>query len=103
MTLKVWKEAALQGVPVYFYGSSQQVLDLLSARLPELCPGLKIAGAHPSEFRHLSAQEQALAAERIKLSGAKIRLSDLVVSARKSSPTRGASIFRCRCWLWELC
>jgi N-acetylglucosaminyldiphosphoundecaprenol N-acetyl-beta-D-mannosaminyltransferase len=72
MTLRVCKEAALQGVPVYFYGSSQSVLDQLCARLPELCPGLKIAGAHPSQFRHLSAEEQALAADRIKLSGAKI-------------------------------
>jgi len=72
MTLKVCKEAALQGIPVYFYGSSQQVLDKLCARLPELCPGLKIAGAHPSEFRKLSAEEQKLAADRIRESGAKI-------------------------------
>ena len=72
MTLKVCKEAALQGIPVYFYGSSQQVLDKLCARLPEMCPGLKIAGAHPSEFRKLSAEEQKLAADRIRESGAKI-------------------------------
>jgi hypothetical protein len=63
LTLKVSKEAALQGGAVYFYSSDQHVLDQLCARLPELCPGLKIAGAHPSEFRHLSAGEQALAAE----------------------------------------
>jgi len=72
MTLKVCKEAGLQGIPVYFYGSSQQVLDKLCARLPEVCPGLKIAGAHPSEFRKLSAEEQKLAADRIRDSGAKI-------------------------------
>src|SRR5271156_4538781 len=69
MTLKVCKEAALQGIPVYFYGSSQQVLDKLCARLPEMCPGLKIAGAHPSEFRQLSAEEQRLAVDRIRDSG----------------------------------
>jgi N-acetylglucosaminyldiphosphoundecaprenol N-acetyl-beta-D-mannosaminyltransferase len=72
MTLKVCQQAALQGIPVYFYGSSQAVLDQLCARLPELCPGLKIAGAHPSQFRLLSAEEQVLAAERISQSGAKI-------------------------------
>src|SRR5580700_923758 len=72
MTLKVCQQAALQGIPVYFYGSSQAVLDQLCARLPELCPGLEIAGAHPSQFRLLSAEEQVLAAERISQSGAKI-------------------------------
>jgi N-acetylglucosaminyldiphosphoundecaprenol N-acetyl-beta-D-mannosaminyltransferase len=72
MTLEVCKQAALEGVPVYFYGSSQGVLDRLCARLPVFCPGLKIAGARPSEFRHLSEEEQVEAAERIKLSGAKI-------------------------------
>lgn len=72
MTLKVCEEAALQGIPVYFYGSNQRVLNNLCARLPEVCPGLKIAEARPSEFRLLSAEEQKLAAERISSSGAKI-------------------------------
>lgn len=72
MTLEVCKKAASQGIPVYFYGSSQQVLDRLCERLPQICPGLKIAGVHPSEFRILSEEEQALAAERISSSGAKI-------------------------------
>ena len=48
------------------------MLDALCARLPEICPGLKIAGARPSEFRHLSAEEQMLAADRIRDSGAQI-------------------------------
>ncbi len=81
MTLKVCKQAALQGIPVYFYGSSQQVLDKLCARLPEMCPGLKIAGAHPSEFRKLTAEEQKLAADRIRDSGAKIVFVGLGLSA----------------------
>jgi exopolysaccharide biosynthesis WecB/TagA/CpsF family protein len=72
MTLKVCKQAAALGIPVYFYGSSQQVLDALCARLPEICPGLKIAGAHPSEFRRISAEEQGLAADRIRDSRAQI-------------------------------
>jgi exopolysaccharide biosynthesis WecB/TagA/CpsF family protein len=72
MTLKVCREAAVQGIPVYFYGSNQQVLDQLCARLPEVCPGLKIAGAQPSEFRLLSAEEQTFAADRIRSSGARI-------------------------------
>jgi N-acetylglucosaminyldiphosphoundecaprenol N-acetyl-beta-D-mannosaminyltransferase len=72
MMLKVCKEAALHEIPVYFYGSSQEVLDRLCVRLPQLCPGLEIAGVWPSEFRQLSEEEQRLAADRIRSSGAKI-------------------------------
>jgi N-acetylglucosaminyldiphosphoundecaprenol N-acetyl-beta-D-mannosaminyltransferase len=72
MTLKVCKEAASRGIPVYFYGSCQEVLDRLYDRLPQLCPGLKIAGVQASEFRNLSEDEQEVAADRIRHSGAKI-------------------------------
>jgi N-acetylglucosaminyldiphosphoundecaprenol N-acetyl-beta-D-mannosaminyltransferase len=72
MMLKVCMEAASRGIPIYFYGSSQEVLDGLCARLPEICPGLKIAGARPSEFRQLSVEEQIRAADRIRDSGAQI-------------------------------
>ena len=72
MMLKVCPEAALQGSPVYFYGCSQKVLDQLCVRLPQLCPGLEIAGVQPSEFRQLSEEEQKLAADRIRTSGARI-------------------------------
>jgi N-acetylglucosaminyldiphosphoundecaprenol N-acetyl-beta-D-mannosaminyltransferase len=72
MTLMVCKQAALQGVPIYLYGSKPEVLAKLSERLQELCPGLLIAGAHPSEFRLLTAEEQQLAADRIRESGARI-------------------------------
>jgi N-acetylglucosaminyldiphosphoundecaprenol N-acetyl-beta-D-mannosaminyltransferase len=51
MMLKVCKEAAWHGIPIYFYGSSQKVLDRLSTRLPGVCPNLKIAGVQASEYR----------------------------------------------------
>jgi N-acetylglucosaminyldiphosphoundecaprenol N-acetyl-beta-D-mannosaminyltransferase len=51
---------------------SQEVLDGLCARLPEICPGLKIAGARLSEFRQLSVKEQTLAADSDPRSGAQI-------------------------------
>jgi N-acetylglucosaminyldiphosphoundecaprenol N-acetyl-beta-D-mannosaminyltransferase len=72
MTLLVCKQAAEQGVPIYFYGSKTGVLENLCERLEQLCPGLQIAGAHPSEFRLLSHEEQTLAAKRIRDSGARI-------------------------------
>ena len=72
MMLRVCKEAVARGIAVYLYGSNQRVLDKLCARLVELCPGLKIAGSQPSEFRQLSEEEQTVAADRIRNSGAQI-------------------------------
>jgi N-acetylglucosaminyldiphosphoundecaprenol N-acetyl-beta-D-mannosaminyltransferase len=72
MMLRVCRQAAIEGIPVYLYGSSQHVLDLLCPQLLEKCPGLNIAGARPSEFRQVSAQEQILMADRIRDSGARI-------------------------------
>ncbi len=72
MTLMVCQQAALQTVPIYLYGSKPEVLEKLSERLKHLCPGLLIAGAHPSKFRLLTAEEQLRAAERIRESGARI-------------------------------
>jgi exopolysaccharide biosynthesis WecB/TagA/CpsF family protein len=70
LTLKVLAAAAAQGLPVYFYGSSQKVLDALAARMTSAYPGLKIAGMEPSKFRQLNADEQAEVIARIKASGA---------------------------------
>lgn len=72
MTLLVCEQAALQGVPIYLYGSKPAVLEKLTERLQQLCPGLVVAGGHPSEFRLLSAEEQTLATARIRDSGARI-------------------------------
>lgn len=64
--------AARQGVPVYFYGSTQSTLDRLKKNLSKRHPGLAIAGSEPSKFRKLSEDEQIEAAERIRNSGAAI-------------------------------
>ena len=72
MTLMVSKAAAVQGVPVFFYGSKPEVLEQLCTRMQELCPGLKIAGSRPSQFRRLTAEEQMAAVDQIKASGAQI-------------------------------
>jgi len=72
MTLLVCEKAAEQGIPIYLYGSKSEVLEKLRDRLQHLCPGLKIAGAQPSEFRLLRFEEQVLAADRIRDSGALI-------------------------------
>ena len=77
MTLMVCQEAARQGVPVYFYGSKPNVLELLCKRMQGLCPGLIVAGAQPSRFRTLTPEEQLETVEEIRNSGAEILFAGL--------------------------
>ncbi len=72
MTLMVSQASARQGVPVFFYGSKPDVLEQLCTRMRQLCPGLQIAGYRPSQFRHLTPEEQMAAVAQIKNSGAQI-------------------------------
>jgi N-acetylglucosaminyldiphosphoundecaprenol N-acetyl-beta-D-mannosaminyltransferase len=72
LTLKVLAAAADQGLPVFFYGSRQEVLDRLVANLEDRFPSLKIAGAEPSKFRTVNAEEKAQITDRISHSGAQI-------------------------------
>lgn len=72
LTYLVCEEAARQGVPVYFYGSTEDTLKKLRANLIERFPGLIIAGSEPSRFRKLAEEEQQDAAERIRNSKAGI-------------------------------
>lgn len=72
LTLLICEAAAREDLPVYFYGSTSATLELLTRRLAERFPGLKIAGQEPSKFRKLSAAEQGEMVERIAASGARI-------------------------------
>lgn len=72
LTLKVCEAAAQQGLPVYFYGSRAETLQLLTRTLVERFPGLVIAGAEPSRFRTLVEDERAELVSRIKSSGARV-------------------------------
>jgi exopolysaccharide biosynthesis WecB/TagA/CpsF family protein len=64
--------AAEEGIPVFFYGSSQSVLDDLVSRCTERWPGLVVAGAEPSQFRQGTASDCDEIASRITASGARI-------------------------------
>ncbi len=55
---------------VYFYGSTEATLTLLSAKLREAFPRLRIAGTHSPPFRALTAEEDAADVARINESGA---------------------------------
>ena len=77
LTLRVLREAAAEGLPVYLYGSTQPTLDKLVPALEGMFPALKIAGAEASKFRPARPGEDAEIAERIKASGARIVLVGL--------------------------
>lgn len=77
LTLKVCEAAAAEGLPIYLYGSREEVLQALADNLTRRYPGLQIAGMQPSRFRKTSAEEKAAIAAQIRASGAAITLVGL--------------------------
>lgn len=77
LTLKVCEQAALEKLPIYLYGSQEQVLTRLAENLRAQFPGLEIAGMQPSRFRQLTVDEKAEVVQTIKNSGAHIALVGL--------------------------
>lgn len=72
LTLDVLDQAAQKQIPVYFYGSTEDVLTLLCANLRSRFPGLIVAGAEPSTFGRISLQLAAQISDRVRQSGAQI-------------------------------
>lgn len=72
LTLKVCARAARESIPVYFYGSSPEVLAGVERNLNSRFPGLPIAGLEPSKFRRLTPGEKCELSRRIAQSGARI-------------------------------
>jgi N-acetylglucosaminyldiphosphoundecaprenol N-acetyl-beta-D-mannosaminyltransferase len=70
LMLKLCEQAAHEGLPIYLYGSRPAVLQALSASLRDCFPGLVLAGAEPSRFRPISAEEKRTIVETIRSSGA---------------------------------
>lgn len=70
LMIRLCRAAAVEGVSIYLYGSSPQVLELLSENLKHECLGLKIAGVESPPFRELTADEEKAAIDRINESGA---------------------------------
>ena len=72
LTLKICAAAAEKNLPVYFYGSKQEVLDRLTQRLQARFPALKVAGARPSLFRRSTEKERGPIISAIRASGTRI-------------------------------
>jgi exopolysaccharide biosynthesis WecB/TagA/CpsF family protein len=72
MMLRACKAAAKEGISIYLYGSSPEVLEKLQKNLKEKCPSLVIAGVESPPFRALSAAELDASIQRMNDSGAGI-------------------------------
>jgi N-acetylglucosaminyldiphosphoundecaprenol N-acetyl-beta-D-mannosaminyltransferase len=66
--------AAAEGVPVFLYGGTAQVLRRLSARLAREFPRMKVAGCYAPPFRELTPDEDDMVVRAINESGAGIVL-----------------------------
>lgn len=77
LALQVVDRLADEGLGLYLYGSTQATLDRLVAALRRRRPDLVIAGAEPSRFRALEADEELEVARRIRESGARCVLVGL--------------------------
>ncbi len=72
LMLRLCERAATEGIPIYLYGSSPEVIDDLCANLTRRYDGLIIAGAESPPFRKLSANEDEEMVRRINDSDAGI-------------------------------
>ncbi len=72
LTLKVLQRCADDGLPIYLYGSTDEVLGKLTGSLQRMFPSLKIAGTEPSKFRAVGPGEDREIAARVEASGARV-------------------------------
>lgn len=72
LTLAVCSRAEEEGLAVYFYGSTQPVLEKLKSFVEKKFPRLRVVGIEPSKFRRLTLDEKQNLASRIHESGAAI-------------------------------
>ncbi len=72
LMLRCCAAAAREGLPIFLYGSTPDVLEPLQERLTTRFPGLVVAGASPSRFGMVDAATQQNIAEEIRASEARI-------------------------------
>jgi exopolysaccharide biosynthesis WecB/TagA/CpsF family protein len=70
LMLRVCERSAAEGLPVYLFGGTPEMLAALQTNLRQRFPGLVIAGARPSRFRRLDEAEQEELVQEIRASGA---------------------------------
>ena len=72
LTLAVLAQAAQNRIPVFFYGSTPDVLSQLRVNLKQRFPNLVVAGTEPSTFGRTRPEIADRIADKIRQSGAQI-------------------------------
>lgn len=72
LMLRCCARAAQEGLPIYLYGSTSDVLVPLAARLEARYPGLRVAGSSESRFGEIGPVAQDEIAAQIRASGARL-------------------------------
>jgi N-acetylglucosaminyldiphosphoundecaprenol N-acetyl-beta-D-mannosaminyltransferase len=69
---KVCARAAQEGLSIFFYGSTEEILTAMRPNLEAAYPGIRIAGMESSKFRQLTPAERDSLIDRIRKTGASI-------------------------------
>jgi N-acetylglucosaminyldiphosphoundecaprenol N-acetyl-beta-D-mannosaminyltransferase len=69
--------AAKEGLSIYFYGTTPEILSTLRDSLNKKFPDLAIAGMEPSKFRKLTPEEKSELCDRVRATGASILFAGL--------------------------
>lgn len=72
LMLRICARATSEGLSIFLYGSTPEVLERLKSNLVARFPSLVIAGAVPSRFRTISPSEKTRVVSDIRASGASI-------------------------------
>lgn len=72
LMLKTCARAAEEGLPIYLYGSTQDVLSAISSNLCSRFEKLVIAGTQPSRFRQITKEEEEETISQIRNTGTAI-------------------------------
>lgn len=77
LMLKCCAAADENGLPIFLFGGTAQLLQSLQKRLQQQFPTLQIAGTQPSKFRTISPAEKQELIDTIRTSGAAITMVGL--------------------------
>lgn len=77
LMIRLCERAADEQLPIYLFGADEVMLGKLKKRLVERFPRIEIAGARPSKFRTMTAEERDEFVADVNASGAKLMLVGL--------------------------
>ena len=77
LMLELCERCAKERLPIYLYGSNAAVLAKLCLQLRTRFPKLELAGAQPSRFRRVTAEEKSEIVKTIRASGARVVFAGL--------------------------